>query len=200
MQYFGFTVTPVFGAVLASLGSKNRFIFPIVPLLITEYSLPALVMGCLAVINSLILCYKFEDLKKGFTPLSQNSDDNALPHNGSLEGGKLITVSADPAAPLFTDKSKSVTKMLLGGCALNMAMKGTIGVFETLGSEFVTRRFHWDSLQTGYTFAIFGVLGVICLLSFPLMQKHGVLDINLITGGSVLMALSCFILSLATLR
>ena len=190
----------MFGAVLASVGSKSRFTIPIVPLLITEYSLPALFMGCLAVTNSLILCYKFEDLNKGFVPLTQNSNDNALPHTGLLEGGKPIAALVDPVSPLFTAKTTNLTKMLLSGCALNMAMKGTIGVFETLGSEFVTRRFHWDSLQTGYTFAIFGVLGVICLLSFPFMQKHGVLDINLITGGSVLMALSCFILSLATLR
>ena len=35
-----------------------------------------------------------------------------------------------------------------------------------IGAEFALSHFQWSPLHTGYTFALFGALGVICLLSF----------------------------------
>jgi MFS family permease len=52
------------------------------------------------------------------------------------------------------------------GYLLTVTTKGTIGVYETLGAEFALSRFAWDSVRTGYTFALCGALGVGCLLSF----------------------------------
>ena len=93
--------------------------------------------------------------------------------------------------------TSSAVKVVVGGCLMNVAFKGTIGVFETLGSEFVTRSFKWDSLHTGYTFALFGAMGVFCLLCFPILQMLKVSDLDLIAGGGVLMTVSCFLLSAA---
>lgn len=85
------------------------------------------------------------------------------------------------------------TAMVIGGCLLNVVTKGTMGVFETLGSEFVVTHFSWSIARTGLTFAVFGGLGVACLLSFRLILRiFG--DVNLIIYGIMIMALSCLLL------
>jgi len=86
-------------------------------------------------------------------------------------------------------------RVAVAGCLLNMATKGTIGVFETLGSELVTSRYNWSSVRIGYTFALFGVMGVLSLLSFHVfITLFG--DVNLVLFGMVLMIASCVIMIL----
>ena len=58
------------------------------------------------------------------------------------------------------------TAVAITGYLLTVTTKGTIGVYETLGAEFALSRFEWDSVRTGYTFALCGALGVACLMSF----------------------------------
>jgi len=83
--------------------------------------------------------------------------------------------------------------LMIGGCLLNIATKGTIGVFETLGSEFVVTHFGWSVTRTGLTFAVFGSLGMGSLLCFRLLLRvFG--DVNLIIYGICLMIISCLLL------
>ena len=46
------------------------------------------------------------------------------------------------------------------GCVLNMSTKGTIGVYETLGTSIASDEFNMPTHQIGLVFAFFGVLGV----------------------------------------
>lgn len=206
VQYFGFTVTPVLGAIVAAIGGKNKMIIPLIHITINEYSLPALFVGFMAAANVLILYYCFDDkahlVESVYQPLSDtaiSSSATATTESATTEAQQVNQIAEDNttvetwlSTVYHMDDMK---KVIIGSCLLNIAMKGTIGVFETLGSEFVTRTFHWDSLQAGYTFASFGFFGVFCLLSFPLFQILGVRDIDLIAVGAVLMTLSCFLLS-----
>jgi MFS family permease len=85
------------------------------------------------------------------------------------------------------------TRVAVAGCILNMATKGTIGVFETLGSELGTTQYNWSSVRIGYTFALFGVMGVLSLLSFHFfIRLFG--DINLVLFGMTLMIASCMVM------
>jgi hypothetical protein len=209
VQYFGFAVTPVFGAILAAIGAKHRAVIPIIALSINEYSMPAIFIGCLAAGTAALLHGLFED-----------SPPNSADGSGAGTGARASeAVGTDPETAIEQQEKEKethassssswlslllnmtvATKVAIGGCMLNIAMKGTIGVFETLGSELVTKRFHWDSLRTGYTFATFGALGVLCLLSFRLLQRLGISDIHLIIFGSISMTCSCLLLSINVQR
>ena len=203
-------MTPVFGAILAAIGAKHRTVVPIIDLSINEYSMPAIFMGCLAACNAAMLHGLFED--RPSTPPDPTSDRDSDAGTG---GRASDAVGMDPETATERQETETsassswlslalnmtvATKVAIGGCVLNMAMKGTIGVFETLGSEFVTKRFHWDSLRTGYTFATFGALGVLCLLSFGMLQRLGISDISLIIFGSISMTCSCLLLSVDAQR
>ena len=212
MQYFGFALTPLLGAVLAAVGHKNKFVIPLIRLSINEYSLPALLMGFLAVGNSLLLHHDFQDIEKKdhsvefknvsttsagteITSAAATSVIDVVPSAAPFEIGNVS--QAEPSLTYLISSILGVNdikKVVIASCLMNMVMKGTVGVFETLGSEFVTKTFHWDSLDTGYTFATFGFMGVFCLLSFPILRKFRINDLDTMTIGTVLMTMSCFLL------
>jgi MFS transporter, ceroid-lipofuscinosis neuronal protein 7 len=74
-------------------------------------------------------------------------------------------------------------------------LQGSIGVFETLGAEFTLSHFGWGTLQTGYTFAFCGFLGVLTLFSFNFFSEH-MNDFDLIICGIAVMSFSCFMLGI----
>jgi hypothetical protein len=200
-------VTPVFGAILAAIGAKHRAVIPIIALSINEYSMPAIFIGCLAAGNAALLHGFFEDDPpnpadgSGAGTGARTSDAVGTDPETAFEQQEKETHASSSSSWLSLLLNMTVaTKVAIGGCMLNIAMKGTIGVFETLGSELVTKRFHWDSLRTGYTFATFGALGVLCLLSFRLLQRLGISDIHLIIFGSISMTCSCLLLSINVQR
>ena len=211
MQYFGFTVTPVLGAVVAAVGGRNRFTVPLIALSVSEYSLPALFLGCLAACNAAVLFYLFDDKTKFVEEREQEPKPLTVASSSATTASDYAPIASETdnategsveelerrVGPFMASvrRMKDAKRVIIGGCLLNVAMKGTIGVFETLGAEIVTRSFHWDSMHAGYTFASFGFFGVFCLLSFPLLQALGVLDVDLIAGGAVMMTLSCFLRS-----
>jgi Na+/melibiose symporter-like transporter len=204
VQYFGFSATPIFGAVIAAVGKRNRTMIPFLPFLVNEFSLPAIFVGCIAASNAALLYSLYSEKTRSniYEEVSSAGDlnDSKNESSGLSDGRSAVVadeghVSAGMEVPLHSHfNAVAATRIVVGGCLMNVAMKGTIGVFETLSSEFVTVMYHWDSLRTGYTFALFGALGVLCLLSFPLLQQFKVQDINLITTGSILMTSSCLIL------
>jgi hypothetical protein len=56
VQYVGFAITPIIGAILAAIGHHNRsFLFNI-----NEFTLPATFLGLLAIGNATITYYLFE--------------------------------------------------------------------------------------------------------------------------------------------
>lgn len=83
--------------------------------------------------------------------------------------------------------------LLFGGFLLTIVTKGTIACFETLGAEYATRRFGMASAEAGSTFATFGFLGVLSLLSMRFLCRH-FNDVHLVLGGMAVMIVSCVLL------
>ena len=73
-------------------------------------------------------------------------------------------------------------------------LQGTIGVFETLGSEFATGLIALSSASTGYVFSALGACGAITLVCFSrLVQRYD--EVRLTISGIYLMIFSCVLMS-----
>ena len=63
---------------------------------------------------------------------------------------------------------------------MNMTTKGTMGVYETLGSALAASHLGWGPERIGYTFAFFGFIGTSSLFLFslllPFLQRLGADD------------------------
>lgn len=85
----------------------------------------------------------------------------------------------------------SLPEMLIyGGFLLNMSTKGTIACFETLGAEYAMTHFDMTSAETGSTFATFGSIGVVSLLSMRIICRY-YNDVQIVLGGMVVMVIAC---------
>jgi len=76
---------------------------------------------------------------------------------------------------------------ILGCMLLNIATKGSIASFETLGISYAGTHFGLPSQQAGVLVATCGSVGVIALLSMGTFAKY-FSDIQLICGGMAVMA------------
>ena len=85
---------------------------------------------------------------------------------------------------------------ILGCMALNVATKGSISSFETLGISIAESHFEMSSAHAATIVATCGTMGVFALLSMGYLS-HYFSDIQLICGGMVIMASG--IMSLTTL-
>jgi ceroid-lipofuscinosis MFS transporter 7 len=86
---------------------------------------------------------------------------------------------------------------ILGCMMLNIATKGSIASFETLGIAYAETHFDMLSQQAGSLVGTCGTIGVFALLSMGFLSKHFT-DIQLISGGMITMALG--IVSLAGIQ
>lgn len=87
----------------------------------------------------------------------------------------------------------SVSDMLIyGGFLLNMSTKGTIACFETLGAEYANTHFDMTSAEAGSTFATFGSIGVVSLLSMRVICRY-YNDVQIVLGGMSVMTLACMV-------
>lgn len=77
---------------------------------------------------------------------------------------------------------------ILGCMLLNIATKGSIASFETLGIAYAETHFDMLSQQAGSLVATCGTIGVFALLSMGKLSKI-FSDIQLICGGMIIMAL-----------
>lgn len=88
----------------------------------------------------------------------------------------------------------SVPEMLIyGGFLLNMSTKGTIACFETLGAEYAMTHFSMTNAEAGSTFATFGSIGVVSLLSMRLLCRY-FNDVQIVLCGMAVMIAACLIL------
>lgn len=76
---------------------------------------------------------------------------------------------------------------IVGCMLLNIATKGSIASFETLGIAYAETHFHLLSQQAGSVVASCGCVGVLTLLSMGYLSQKFT-DIQLICGGMVVMA------------
>lgn len=197
VQYMAFTVTPIIGAVLSAYieNKQCRFSFhrfDFFSIEVNSFTLPIIFLSAVTVVCIFLLSVVFMDIRRWH--------GNDLDRGGSRTLNSLELASTQSeVSPNFIPRGKSwmgmsiETRVAVAGCILNMATKGTIGVFETLGSELGTTQYNWSSVRIGYTFALFGVMGVLSLLSFHFfIRLFG--DINLVLFGMTLMIASCMVM------
>jgi len=78
---------------------------------------------------------------------------------------------------------------------LNVATKGTIAVYETMGTQIDLSMLHGSETQMGILISISGLVGVTILVNFHHFTTI-FSEIELIVGGMVLMAIMCLLLGL----
>lgn len=87
--------------------------------------------------------------------------------------------------------------VIMGCMLLNVATKGSIASFETLGISFAESHFDMESAKAGSIVATCGLVGVISLLCMGHITKR-FNDVQIITGGMLVMVVG--ILSLSFLK
>jgi len=173
VQYAGFTVTPFFGALFNWCLRTYEVQWGILRL--NKFTAPAYFMSIVVVSTLIVLCTFFRDRQR----INIKKD------------GQKKTARRAAMEDFATSKTRlGITVYdccILGIMLLNVATKGCIGSFETLGIAIAKEHFDMLSSSAGLTVAICGVLGVICLLNMGRLEKRFT-DIQIISGSMIIMA------------
>lgn len=170
-------VTPLIGGLLSDL-FKDIGTVPIVgPLRADLYTSPALFMSIMTLMSIILLLTVFEDHVK----LHESS--KKAPTVAAAPVSVNATEPAQPAGWLQLGRQDLV---ILGAILLNVATKGSIAIYETLGIEFARSHFAMSAPDAGFMFAMFGFMGVIALVMMKRLVKVWN-DVELIWGGMALM-------------
>lgn len=174
VQYGGFTVTPFVGAAFAHKYAvaenqyadmqmeKSLFVW-------NQYTAPAYFMSIMCIFALWLLYAVFEDRTRDKAAKKKKSTDT----NDLASSLTWVGVTVYDAA-------------ILGCMLLNVASKGCISCFETLGVNFALEHFDMDSATTGYAVSIFGVIGVIVLLNMGNIERY-MSDVQMIVFGLIVM-------------
>ena len=166
VQYGGFTVTPLFGALIMYLLQDNSYQFLFIT--IDQYSTPAYFMALLAAVTLALLLAKFQNRQR-VKPTKKKKSSR--------------TAERDEVADRTTPCGITVYDAALLGCMLlNVSTKGSIGSFETLGISFAESHFGLEPEAAGLIVSLNGMIGVISLLSMGQLGKF-LTDIQMIVGG-----------------
>lgn len=122
----------------------------------------------------------------GYTAVDNIAPVASAEENESVDSGEGV-----PGEGWCNFRPPSLPDMLIyGGFLLNMSTKGTIACFETLGAEYAMTHFDMTSAEAGSTFATFGSLGVVSLLSMRLLCRY-YNDVKIVLGGMAVMIVAC---------
>lgn len=185
VQYAGFTVMPVFGGAISdivhdAMGSENFLFLGFFN--INQYTSPAYFMVFLSLLSILLLCTIFNDAHK------KHEDSQAKPSTPAEKEGQQDGLDQ-------SDRRCGISRqdvVIYGAILLNIATKGGISIYETLGIQFATTTFSMTPPDAGFLFATFGFIGVIALLYMKKLCQY-FNDVQLILGGMALM-ITCNIL------
>ncbi|GMH84880.1 hypothetical protein TrVE_jg10177 [Triparma verrucosa] len=181
VQYTGFTVMPVVGAVICNGVKEGGWVeggrvWLGGVLVLNEYTMPAFFMTAVAGVTLGLLLTVFEDKKRE-----------------KKEGKKNLTVeTGSPAAQDWSGETvllglSRFDATVLGCMLLNVATKGSIAVYETLTVNFATSHFvEMDSEAAGYVVSSCGAMGVVALLGMGQIGKV-LTDTQMITYGMATM-------------
>jgi ceroid-lipofuscinosis MFS transporter 7 len=168
-QYSAFTVLPILGGVLAEYGRTHHFTDPIFHMIhFDEFSVPALFIFGLSLICSFLMAFVFDDKVR-----SEPDAPSTIPvTNNNInrqENGQSLGPTGSDQQTNYIDYAAlglSTMVMNIGGMALNVSTKGTIGVYETMGSLLAVTKLDWNTEQVGNIFALFGAIGTGMLFCF----------------------------------
>lgn len=184
VQYGGFTVTPIIGALFNYCFQEKSYQIPYLPFIrFNMYTMPAIFMGCVVLITIVILLKFFKD--------RQRIDTIKEAKKASRK-----RMAIDEVANARTVVGLSVYDCCILGCMLlNVSTKGSIASFETLGIAIAQSHFDMKASKAGLIVAICGSFGVVSLLKMDYLERY-LTDLQMIKGGMVIMSVGIFSLKL----
>lgn len=188
VQYAGFTVTPCVGAFYAHVLGDAAFWAG--PIRVTSFTLASYTLALLALVLYGCLQTVFvdyvpaRDRPKKPTPPTPTPSEAVSAVEFEVEARKDLNVCGVSAW-------SEVDWCLLAGLALNVATKGAVGVFETVGIPVAKQRFGVSAAVAGYSVSLCGAFGVALLACGmkPLAERFH--DATLMAAGVAGMAVSC---------
>lgn len=181
VQYGGFTVTPLFGALIMHVFQEKRYEFGF--LIFDQYSAAAYFMSLLSACTLAVLITKFQNRIRT-KPNKKKKSSRTAERDEIADRTMFMGITVYDAA-------------LLGCMLLNVSTKGSIGSFETLGISFAESHFNLEPETAGFIVSVNGMIGVIALLSMSQLGKYFT-DIQMIVGGISICALG--IIGFSTLQ
>jgi hypothetical protein len=170
VQYAGFTVTPIFGALFNFLIKDKEYKFGLFR--INMFTAPAYFMAVVVAFTLFILSKYFRHRIPTHKPPTKSKNRKAV----------------DEVSRSTTCIGITVYDCCILGCMLlNISSKGSIASFETLGVSIAESHFQMTSAAAGVIVGFCGFIGVGSLLSMGHLAAY-VTDIQLITGGMLVMA------------
>lgn len=189
VQYGGFTVTPAFGALFNKVLGERDYRYGL--LRFNMFTAPAYLMTTVVALTLYLMHVHFQGRHRY--------------HHAN------ITAAAAGAASKKTARRQAIDEVanrvtwihltvydccMLGCMLLNVATKGSIASFETLGIAIAQEYFDMMASRAGIIIATCGVVGVINLLNMGWLEQRYT-DVHIIMGGMVTMAIGigslCFI-------
>jgi ceroid-lipofuscinosis MFS transporter 7 len=193
VQYGGFTVTPIFGALFNYLlANVDVSVGPGGFLRWNMYTAPAYFMGSVVLATLIVLSIYFRDRHRIITA----KDGGGV--SVKRKTSRRIEIDALASTETWLCGLTVYDCCILGCMLLNVSTKGSIASFETLGIAIAQQ--HFASLTSGKAGAVVagcGALGVASLLCMGHLEQHFT-DVQLINGGMLVMVAG--ILSLSTVE
>lgn len=209
VQYAGFTMTPFFGSLFIKilgdndyqwgyvgfiryerlcteivshlLNSHHLYVYAHSPIRLNMYTAPAYFMTTICAISLVILSTCFVDRQRLKTKKDKKKSKRRSAIDDMANQTTMIGLTTYDAC-------------ILGCMLLNIATKGSIGSFETVGVTYAETFFGIVPAAAGTYVGTCGTIGVITLLSMGAFSVHFT-DVQLISGGMITMVAG--ILSLA---
>lgn len=180
VQYTGFTVTPFVGSLFSYIFKNEENEIKAGIFYLNAYSAPAYFMTIMSCITLFILLTKFQDRGRFSVGAKNKKKPSDLDEYSSAMVccGFLTLYDA----------------CILGCMLLNIASKGSIATFETMGISFAESHFDMYNSEAGVIVASCGSLGVFALLSMGHLSKR-LSDVQMIVYGMVVMGIGIISLS-----
>ena len=202
LQYAGFTVSPIVGSWLVTIGDNSSPYW--------SFALPAYFIAAMAAMCLIALLSKFQNIPAAPVEFSHSEKEACLPAESSpdsdlddptnrdnVEAGDVqIRTEDDPAPAEPSAKSAVQVKressnlnhgivgVILGMFLLNISTKGSISVYETLGAQIGLVDYGMSTVALGALISGSGAMGFCQLLLFtPVWTKY-------FTGSNSLMRIA----------
>jgi len=173
VQYGGFTVTPIFGALFSYLLEDKRY--EVGFFVFDQYSAAAYFMTFLCGCSLFLLLTRFQGRYRAKPASKKKKSTRRMEQDEVANRVTWCNLSTYNAA-------------LLGCMLLNISTKGSIGSFETMGISFAESHFDLEPAIAGTIVSICGSIGVCSLLSMKFISRVFT-DIQMIMGGITVCAI-----------
>jgi MFS transporter, ceroid-lipofuscinosis neuronal protein 7 len=182
VQYGGFTITPALGSLFNKIFYQDNYQFGLLRL--NMYTAPAYCMSFIVLSTILTLCFFFQDRERIDTVKSSKKGNGKRQVIEDYANGKVTFCCGCFDLTIYD-------LCILGCMLLNVATKGSIASFETLGIAIAEEYFDMSSSRAGLIIAGCGLCGVVALLNMGILERN-FQDVYIIAGGMLIMLLGIF--------